>query len=419
MSLLPAEQALRALTAAQARLDAARIALVARVEAEQSFDPAYRGVTSWSSEVCRVDHREAKRWVALARRGERLPGMLAALADGTITVAHLEAVTTGLRDVEAEVVAELEPVLLEAAEVCKPRDLRVLLEHVKTQAEPARAAVDEESAFERRRLDVARTIDGTVMLNGRLDAVSGEWVVNAIAAFSAPERESDGGRDPRTPGQRRADGWVEICRRVLGQVEADTRAGSAQLLVMVDGRALLPAGDARCDAAGDGGWMPGRLPFGLTGDGVMLSPAAVEHLSCDARVALAVVDDVAGAFLPRALRRGHHEPLWLGRTQRVVSPGLRRALIVRDLGCVHPGCTMPASWCQAHHLIPWMYGGPTDLPNLALLCSFHHHHLHATGRNLSRQRDGTWQVVDDPLARARLRDGHIHSDHDHPPIRAA
>jgi hypothetical protein len=44
----------------------------------------------------------------------------------------------------------------------------------------------------------------------------------------------------------------------------------------------------------------------------------------------------------------------------------------RDAGCVFPGCQTPPTNCEAHHIIPWQQGGPTNLNNLVLLC--HHHH---------------------------------------------
>ncbi len=50
----------------------------------------------------------------------------------------------------------------------------------------------------------------------------------------------------------------------------------------------------------------------------------------------------------------------------------RRALAVRDGGCILPGCDVPAAHCQIHHLKPWTEGGPTDLPNLVTLCWAHH-----------------------------------------------
>ncbi len=74
---------------------------------------------------------------------------------------------------------------------------------------------------------------------------------------------------------------------------------------------------------------------------------------------------------------GH--PLDVGRTQRDFTTRQRTALAERDRGCTWPGCTAPASWCDAHHLTPWDHGGPTDMNNAALLCAHHHRHTHTTG----------------------------------------
>ena len=37
---------------------------------------------------------------------------------------------------------------------------------------------------------------------------------------------------------------------------------------------------------------------------------------------------------------------------------------------------MPAQWADAHHLIHWADGGPSDLSNAALLCERHHTVVH-------------------------------------------
>ncbi|AKK02918.1 HNH endonuclease signature motif containing protein [Corynebacterium epidermidicanis] len=50
----------------------------------------------------------------------------------------------------------------------------------------------------------------------------------------------------------------------------------------------------------------------------------------------------------------------------------RIALMARDLVCQHPGCSEPASRCDAHHVVPWSRGGPTSIGNLSLLCPKHH-----------------------------------------------
>jgi hypothetical protein len=80
-------------------------------------------------------------------------------------------------------------------------------------------------------------------------------------------------------------------------------------------------------------------------------------------------------------------PLAAGRSVRLATNAQRRALAVRDGGCVFPGCTANDMHCEAHHVIHYRNGGKTDLNNLALLC---HHHHSVTHRN-------SWhmQAVDD------------------------
>jgi hypothetical protein len=80
----------------------------------------------------------------------------------------------------------------------------------------------------------------------------------------------------------------------------------------------------------------------------------------------------ARRLLPPALGGPPTQPLEVGRTTRTVAPAQRNALVVRDGGCVFPGCDRPQDWCEAHHLRHWLHGGPTDLANLALLCRAHH-----------------------------------------------
>ena len=98
----------------------------------------------------------------------------------------------------------------------------------------------------------------------------------------------------------------------------------------------------------------------------------------------------------------------LGRTRRLATASQRTALVARDRGCVVPGCGMPPSACQAHHVRWWRHGGRTDLTNLALLCGRHHTAIHA----------GEWvlQMVDGVPLRGRtvLDRPHPHPTPQHP-----
>ncbi|MCV7164169.1 DUF222 domain-containing protein, partial [Mycobacterium stomatepiae] len=69
------------------------------------------------------------------------------------------------------------------------------------------------------------------------------------------------------------------------------------------------------------------------------------------------------------------EVIGAGRTTRVISRRLRRALEHRDRTCVVPGCGATRG-LHAHHLQHWEDGGPTELSNLVLVCPYHHRAHH-------------------------------------------
>ena len=69
-------------------------------------------------------------------------------------------------------------------------------------------------------------------------------------------------------------------------------------------------------------------------------------------------------------------PIDAGRSRRIVSTRLRRAVQARDRSCRFPGCAVPARRTHAHHIDHWAAGGRTELANLVSLCGFHHRRLH-------------------------------------------
>lgn len=101
----------------------------------------------------------------------------------------------------------------------------------------------------------------------------------------------------------------------------------------------------------------------VTGDQGRISAGQARRLACSAAIVPAVLGS-AGQVLD------------LGRATRLFSTAQRKALRLRDGRCRAEGCTVPAGWCDAHHWQPWSSGGPTDLDNGVLLCSYHHHRAH-------------------------------------------
>ena len=93
--------------------------------------------------------------------------------------------------------------------------------------------------------------------------------------------------------------------------------------------------------------------------------------------------ELCDATVARIITDPDGYPLDVGHETRLINPGLRAALIARDGGCVVAGCTIPASWSDAHHVIPWSAGGDTSLQNLALACRRHHRAIHT----------GHWEIT--------------------------
>ena len=51
-------------------------------------------------------------------------------------------------------------------------------------------------------------------------------------------------------------------------------------------------------------------------------------------------------------------------------------MAARDKTCTAEGCTIPASWCHAHHAIPWSKGGKTSVKDGRMVCPRHHTMIH-------------------------------------------
>ena len=216
-----------------------------------------------------------------------------------------------------------------------------------------------ERIYARRRLSISSTLDGTVVLDGVLDAEGGAVLLSALAPLAVPT----GPDDVRTPRQRRADGLVDLCRRRLDQGDLPEIGGERpHLTVVVDVETLERRTPAR---AAELAW---------TGP---VCGETARRLACDASIS-------------RVITTGRSEPLDVGRRTRVVPPAIRTALAVRDRGCTFPGCDRPPVWTDAHHLQHWADGGTTSLDNLVLLCRRHHRAAH----------EGTWR----PQPRSRLPD---------------
>ena len=98
--------------------------------------------------------------------------------------------------------------------------------------------------------------------------------------------------------------------------------------------------------------------------GPLLTDAQRRYLTCDA---------TCEVWFER-----HGQVIGAGRATRVINRRLRRALEHRHPSCAVPGCGATRG-LHAHHIRHWEDGGLTELPNLVLVCPYHHRLHHRGG----------------------------------------
>ncbi len=111
-------------------------------------------------------------------------------------------------------------------------------------------------------------------------------------------------------------------------------------------------------------------------NGPLISGELARRLSCDAKLVRYQDQDPSNIY-----------NLNFGRKRRLVTQRQKRALVARDKGCRFPDCKQ-TRYVNAHHIIHWSHGGNSDLDNLVLLCSFHHHQVHEGGIKMEKDSQG-------------------------------
>lgn len=207
----------------------------------------------------------------------------------------------------------------------------------------------------------------------RTDALGMATLEAALDPVSAPTPGPDGTPDPRTPRQRRHDGLLTLIEAAVAAPDGPPSGlrGQLHLTMTLDALtdALTPAATSsapmtRAQTTADP-TCHGRV-LGQAGPAghAVLAPSQARHLACNAGL-IPLILDTAGIVVDQ------------GHLTRFFPPNLVARLWQRDRGCSYPGCTMPAKWTQAHHLTWYRDQGTTSITNGALLCSYHHHVVHA------------------------------------------
>jgi hypothetical protein len=378
------------LLAVRNRLDAEIARRVRAADSKRAF--AADGMAtaqSWLRGHCRLSKAAASQVVRNGRALEQLPAVAGAHAAGQLTgeqVAVIGQITAPryLRLI-AEQDGDLAGIAHELTSFGVTHKHDELGDLVKKFLDQLDADGPEPDPTEERFLTITRHADGSSTGRFHLDAVGTERVTAALESINQTHRPAG---DERTVGQRQADAWVQLADIHLGCGTLPLlRTVKPQVAVNVDLEDLLDPTTGKAAAR--------------TGFGAVISAARARWMACDADITRIVLGPDG-------------EPLDLGRTHRLVTPALRKAVIARDRTCVFAGCDAPHWWSEVHHLIHWTQGGDTSLANSGLLCERHHTQVHHgftvtrddTGRWHTHRPDGTEILVlrppaDDPdLARA-------------------
>ncbi|WP_324014161.1 HNH endonuclease signature motif containing protein [Microbacterium sp. JZ37] len=337
--------------------------------------------------------------VDTARRGgghpdrvELMERHLVALATGTITPDT--APDTGVADADAadagagrDPLEELAPVPpLSVVNVHAQAWIDVLTADG-TEPDPDRPERD-------RTLNLAPLPSGAFRVNGTLVPEAGALLQNLLSAHTNPARNvtftpttdgdtneddagsgevdpsndpgADGGEfgpvmpDTRSPAQKRHDAFFAMIQAASRAAETPTLGGAAPTVMI-----HITADDLTTTDTDTGRHGIAHL------DGVDAPvPATVaRRIGCTGDILRAV-------FSPEG------RILELRSIQRCFTPTQRKAIVARDGGCIIPGCTIPAAWCEIHHVEDHARGGPTETDNGVLLCWWHHHHLDTSGWNI-------------------------------------
>ena len=300
-----------------------------------------------------------------------------ALAEGNVTSAHLDALSSGLK-----ILGEQSNKLIERApELLVTAQTMTADEFTKFVRRTAQALTDDGGVgrFEKQRRQTFLRhwvdADGMTNLFGKFDPERGSIVASLLdagieAMFHSGDREvpveCDASVEPND--HRRALAMVALLQSrpdgptgsSLGGASCD-RPARAEIVVHIDYELL---------AGAVGETVMGDARTCRTLNGSELTVETIRRLACEAEIIPLVLD-------------GKSVPLDVGKSKRLATAYQRRALAAVHETCAIDGCSVKFSHCEPHHIDYWENGGPTDLNNLVPLCSRHHHAAHEGGWKLS------------------------------------
>ncbi|GAA5202025.1 HNH endonuclease signature motif containing protein [Microbacterium jejuense] len=198
-------------------------------------------------------------------------------------------------------------------------------------------------------------VDGAGMPGPRFD--------EAGSSADAVDGPFEGAADTRTATQKRHHALATLLAAAVSSGELPMLGGAAPTLVVQVREEDLTSG---------------RGYAHLPGAGEPVSIGVARQVACTGAVQRVVLSE-GGRIVS------------LTTFDRIFTHHQRRAITLRDGGCLIPGCDVPPQWCEIHHVQEHSGGGPTHTDNGVLLCWFHHRTIDTGGWQI-RMIDGVPHV---------------------------
>ena len=357
-------------------LDAAQGSVLAELDARGVCDRDHGLRTNtWLARQCGLARGTA---TARLRVGQtlraHLPATAARLASGDISWDHARVMADAINPRIEQEFAEIEQSLLDLATGTVFERWR---DHVRDVANilDQDGGYDPTDDLERNSLHITPCTDGITYLKATLigaGAEAAKQCIDRVADELFRQYTSDHaitGGEVAIPNRAtlRALAFIEICRRATAAQNAETSSTRPEVTLVINAEDIDEHGVHAVHSP----------------TGVRLQGGGLCSLTCDMSMFPLVVDSLG-------------VPLDMGREIRTANRAQRRALAVRDGGCIFPGCGAHPEHCDAHHVRHWTRDlGTTDVFSMALLCRHHHGVVHRRGWRIDLDDDG-WATITTP-----------------------
>jgi len=386
-------------------IQATMVALTGRIESDMlAHRRAGLPLVELLGLTTRMTLPERRALLRTAARLEEFPALASAMQAGLIGAGETRAVLSACRRLDADGRAEINEGFVDQTQLAHQPVDDVIDEVVGRAAQIAGRAADDDrvKAFERRFLAVQPGLDGTLSGYLELDDDAGTRLLRALDDAAAPLTgpraltreatlpETQVEADRRTLGRRRADALVTIAEHWLASHTrpaghhgahdaldgddppphpAPARRARPLMYVWTDIATLV--GDDTSAAAA-------RLLWDTLGPNPALTPTAVRRLASDARLQFILTEG--------------SEVLGVAAPVTTIPAKVRAAVHARDQGCRFPGCRVPITQTDLHHVVGRAAGGHTTVDNLVAICRRHHTAVTEARWILTMSSDGRVKV---------------------------